>query len=309
MNNYSNTELVAPRLSIVRNVLFVGLALVWFTEMLFMGFPFLSKIWTDLWQVIPPKDPQIQSALSISWAIAAPEKGALFVMAVFGVISKNPSTRTALFASMSLVPPLNIAFPFRQQGFIFGPVMVATVLSAILWGSFFLFKEPSLQTKHNETKDSIRLPLTRWEIFRYAWFGLYSSVLTIMAFLCLFAPATALKFIFPCLSGLLNKGGHASLIHTNMANGTHLLAVAIACWLATIYCRTNPTLRKALTIACTLHAALFIVFPLRQLVTEFGINCATSSMLIVFVPLFIGWLIYLAFSYKVKPINQKLSNA
>jgi hypothetical protein len=309
MNYHSNKDLSNPQLSRIRTVLFWGLALVWFNEMLFMGFPFLSKIWTHLWKVIPPQDGRFESALNISWAIAAPEKGALFVMAVFGIISKSPSTRTALFIPMSLVPALNIAFPFRQQGFLFGPVMVATVLSIILWGGFFFSKEPSIQTKQNEKRDLIRLPLTRWEMLLYAWFGLYASALTLMAFLFLFVTTSAVNLVFPCLSDLLSEGGHASLIHTNMANGTHLLAVAGACWLATIHYRTNPTLRNALTIACTLHAALFIAFPLRQLITEFGLSCASSSMLVIFVPLLIGWLIYLSFSYRVKPINQKLSNA
>src|SRR4249920_3821794 len=106
MNDYSNVDLSALQLSRVRNFLFGALAFVWFTEMLFMGLPSLSKVWTHLWQVILPENPQVASALYITWSVAAPEKGALFVMALFGLKSKNPSVRTALFLSMSLVPPL-----------------------------------------------------------------------------------------------------------------------------------------------------------------------------------------------------------
>src|SRR2546423_1863662 len=69
-------------------------------------------------------------------------------MALFGLSSKSPSVRTALFVSMALVPPLNIAFPFRQQGFLLGPVAVATVLSTILYRGEITHKGKSYPGEH-----------------------------------------------------------------------------------------------------------------------------------------------------------------
>ncbi len=295
-------KLFAPQLNRIRTLLFGALACVWFSEMVFLGFQSFSRVWTHLWHVILPENPQLATALFITWAVAAPAKGALCVMAVFGLRSRNPSARTALFLSMALVPPLNIAFPFRQQGFLLGPVAVATVLSTVLWGSFFLFKEASQRPVRKETGGSGQRPPSRWEIFQYVWMAAYSAALTIMALLFLFWPRTALSFIFPCLSSLLNtdKGGLPSLIHTTLASGTHLLAVATASWIATVNCRSNPALRQAVTAACTVHAGLFMLFPLRQMILGFGWACATSSLLVLFVPLFAGWVLYAAFSYRVE---------
>jgi hypothetical protein len=59
-----------------------------------------------------------------------------------------------------------------------------------------------------------------------------------------------------------------------------------------VYCRRNPALRKALAAANTVNAGLFSIFPLRQITQDLGANCATSSILIVFVPLFVGWVLY-----------------
>jgi hypothetical protein len=302
MNDYSNEELSAPQLSRIRTFLFWALTFVWFTEMVFLGFQSFSKVWTYLWQVIPPADLQLATALSITWAVAAPVKGALCVMAVFGLRSKNPSVRTALFASMALIPPLNIAFPFRQQGFLLGPVAVATVLSSILWGSFFLFREPVQQPKQRGIEGSVQLLPSRWEIVQYVWFAAYSAVLTLIALLLLFWPRTALSFILPCISSLLttHEGELSGLIHSGMASGTHVLAVATASWIATVFCRSNPALRKAMTVASTVYAGLFLIFPLRQIVLGFGANCATSSILVAFAPLLVGWVLYAAFSSKVE---------
>jgi hypothetical protein len=271
--------------------------------MLFMGVPFLSKVWTHLWQVTLPDDPQLRAALSSTWAVAAPEKGALLVMAAIGLISKDRFARTVLFASMSLVPPLNIAFPFRQQGFLFGPVAVATVLSTILWGSFFLFGEWAHQAEHKEASSSYRSPPSRWEIFQYAWFAVYSAAVTLMALLFLLWPGTALRLTLPCLaiSPSTSDAALSSLIHTNLATGTHLVAVATACWIATVNCLSNPVLRRALTAAGAVHAALFAVFPLSQIALVFGGSCATGSVLIVFVPLFVGWVLYAVLAYGVGP--------
>jgi hypothetical protein len=290
-----------PQLSRIRTFLFGGLALVWFTEMLFLGFQSFSTVWTDLWQVDRPDDPQLVTALYITWAVGAPAKGALFVLAVFGLRSENPSVRTALFASMALVPPLNIAFPFRYQGFLFEPVAVATILSSILWGSFFLFGEPARPTAQNETSGSSQLSSSRQQIFQDGWFAAYSTVLTLMALLFLFWPRTAQSFILPCLSGLLSthETELSSLIHVGMAGGTHLLALATAFWIATLHGRSHPALRKAVASAGTVHAGLFFVFPLRQIVVDFGGSCAASSGLMLAAPLLIGWVLYAAAAYRV----------
>lgn len=261
--------------------------------MVFLGFPSFATVWAGLWQVIIPENPQLAAALNIIWAVASPAKGAFFVMAVFGLRSKNPSTRTALFASMALVPPLNIVFPFRQQGFLLGPVVVAMTLSIILWGSFFLFRERLQQPEQRQVRGSGRLSLSRWEIFQYVWFAAYSVVLTLMAFLFLFWPRTALNLVFPWLSSLPNSdnAGLSSLILASLGVGTHLLALATGSWIATVNCRSNPTLRQALTVASTAHAGLFFVFSLPQVISRFGGTYATSSILIAFVPLFVCWLL------------------
>lgn len=302
MNDHSKEESSVLQLSRIRTFLFGALAAGWFTEMVFLGFQTFSKVWTSLWQVVPPENPQLATALSIIWAVAAPAKGALFVMAIFGLRSKNPIARTALFVSMALIPPLNLAFPFRQQGFLLRPVAVATVLSIILWGSFFLFREPAQQPEQKGTRGASQVPPSRWEIVQYVWFAAYSAALTLMAFLFLFAPGTALSVTLPCLSSLLNthEGEPPGLIHSTIASGTHLLALAVASWIATAYSRENPALRKAMAVASTVHAGLFLLFPLRQMALGFGANCAASSILVAFVPLLVGWLLYAAFSSRVE---------
>jgi hypothetical protein len=122
-----------------------------------------------------------------------------------------------------------------------------------------------------------------------------------MAFLFLFGPKIALNFIFPCLSAMLQafRGELTSLVLGILANGTHLLALATAGWIATIYCRSNPTLRQAVTVAFTFHAGLLCLLPLGRIILEVGGNCAISSILIAFVPLFIGWVLYAAFLYRL----------
>jgi len=291
----------APELSRVRNFLFVALAIVWFIEMNFLGFQTLSEIWAHLWQVTPPEDPQLVTALFVIWSIGAPAKGALFVMAILGLRSRNPATRTALYASMALVPPLNIAFPFRYQGFLPGPVTVATTLSIILWGSFFLFREHASEPVH--TTSFRPLSTSGWETFQFVWFAATSSLLLILALLLLFWPATILHLVLPCYTGFLNPDNHqlSSLIHVEMACGTHFLAVSIACWVATIN-RSNPALRRAVAIAITVLVALVSVFPLRQIVQSLGVDCAIPSVLMISFPLFFGWLLYLIFDAKQRPV-------
>ena len=149
MNDHSNKQSFTPQLSKVRTFLFGALAFVWFAEMVQWGFLASTGGWQNIWKDIAP---QLTTALLITHAIRAAAKGALGVMAVFGLRSKSPTVRTALFISMSLVPPLNIIFPHRADGFPLGTTAVAAVFSAILWISFFLFKEPVQQSR-----DSIQI--------------------------------------------------------------------------------------------------------------------------------------------------------
>lgn len=304
MNDHSNKESSAPQLSRMRTFLFGALAFVWFAEMVQWGFLASSGGWQNIWTYFPPEAPQLATALFITHAIRAAAKGALGVMAVFGLRSKNPATRTALFVSMALVPPLNIVFPCRADGFPLGTTAVAAIFSTILWGSFFLFREPAQQPEQR----GIKLPPSRWEIFQYIWFAVNSAALTLMAFLFLVAPGTALNFIFPSLSSLLHtyEAGLSSMISSNLSSGTHLLALAIASWIATVYCRSNPTLRKAMTVTSTLHAGLICLLPLRRIILEVGGSSATSSILVPFVPLLVGWALYAAFSYRVEPKRQEV---
>jgi hypothetical protein len=293
-----------PHLSRVRTVLFCGLTAVWVSEMTFLGVPALSKVWSYLWQVPVPQDPQLAAALSAAWAVGAPEKGALGVMAILALRSQNAFVRTALFVGMALVPPLNIAFPFREQGFLFGPMAVATTLSTILWGGFFLFREPDGQAA--ELRAAVSSP-SRWETLQSAWFVFYSTVLTLLALLFLFWPRTAFDLALPCASSLLRTDGRElpGLLNPTLGAGTHLLAVAIAFWIGTVKRLRSPTLQRALTLAGTAHAGLFLVFPLPQIVRAYGLECATSSILIAFVPLFVAWVLFAAFSLRtVGPRTQ-----
>ncbi len=299
----------ASQLSRVRSFLFGALALVWFSEMLLWGIPSLSTIWASLWRISPPADPQLATALSATLAVEAPVKGALCALAVFGLRSRDPSTRTALFASMALVPPLNTAFPFRQQGFLPGPVAVGTILSAVLWGSFFLFRERSQPPAPERSGASGRMPPSRWEVFRHAWVAANSAALTLLALLLLFWPRTALHLVFPCLSGLMSAEaeGLSSLIHKSLGSGTHLVALATASWIATVNWRSNPALRQAVATASALNAGLFLAFPIRRIGAEFGGACATSSILVAFVPLLAGWALYAAAAHRARPLDLSLS--
>ena len=297
MNDYSNKLSTAPQLSKVRTFLFGALAFVWFAEMVQWGFLASTGGWQNIWKDIAP---QLSTALLITHAIRAAAKGALGVMAVFGLRSKNPFTRTVLFVSMALVPPLNILFPCRADGFPMGTTSVAAVFSIILWTSFFLFKEPFQQSK-----DPVQVPLSQWKTVQTTWFAVNSAALTLMALFFLSAPRTASDFIFPSLSDLFQsyETGLASMTSSNLSSGTHLLALAIASWIATVYGRNNPTVRQAMTAASIVHAGLICLLPLRRVILEIGGSSATSSILIAFFPLFVGWLLYAAFSYSVEIKN------
>jgi hypothetical protein len=281
--------LSAPPLSRARTVLFGGLALVWFGEMLFTGVQPFAETWTRFWKMYAPDNPQLAAALYITHAFEAPLKAALLVLALFGLRSRNPSARTALFVSMSLVPPINIAFHFRAQGFPLSSMTIATVLSSILWVSFLLIREPAQHAERRETTEP-------WDIFRYAWFALSATVLTVLASLFLFAPNTVLYWEFPCLSDVFDahQGELASLSVSTLAAGSHLTALATATWFATAHSRSNRTLRQAITLASIAYTGLVCLLPLRQIVSHAGWNCSTSPVLIPFVPLLVGWVMYAA---------------
>ncbi|HLO32734.1 MAG TPA: hypothetical protein VK249_26550, partial [Anaerolineales bacterium] len=99
--------------------------------------------------------------------------------------------------------------------------------------------------------------------------------------------------------------GLSSMISSDLSSGTHLLALAIASWIATAYCRRYPTLRQAMTVASTVHAGLICLLPLRRIILEIGGSSATTSILVAFVPLLVGWLFYAAFSYRVELKKQQ----
>src|SRR5436190_6290826 len=277
------------QMSGVRTFLFGGLALVWFGEGLFTGIHRFAEVWTRLWKMFPPDDPQLAATLYDTHAFEAPLKAALLVLALFGLRSRNPSARTALFVSMSLVPPINIAFHFRAQGFPLSSMMIATVLSSILWVSFLLIREPAQQAERSETTGT-------WDIFQSAWFALSATVLTVLASLFLFAPNTVLYWEFPCLSDVFDahQGELASLRVSTLAAGSHLTALATATWFATAHSPSNRTLRQAITLASIAYTGLVCLLPLRQIVSHAGWNCSTSPVLIPFVPLLFGWVIYAA---------------
>lgn len=302
VNNSPKGKSSTPTLSKVRTFLFLVLAIDWFGETLFLGVPSLSSMWANLWHVPIPENPPLAAALSITQAMEASAKAAFFVMAVFGLRSRNPITRTVLFASMALVPPLNIAFPLRQLGFLAGPLAVATTLSIILWGSLFLFRERDQTQQHFPGEESAQSPPSRWECIRYIWLSGYSVALTLMAALFLFWPKTGLNLVFPWLTGLfaLDDEALSSLTVAILPVGTQLLALAIGSWIATVNSRSNPTLRKAMIMANTVHAGLFTVLPLLQITLNFGAAYAASSILTSFVPLFACWVLYGLYSYKVK---------
>jgi hypothetical protein len=60
-----------------------------------------------------------------------------------------------------------------------------------------------------------------------------------------------------------------------------------------------------MTVASTVHAGLIYLLPLRRIILEIGGSSATSSILVVFVPLLVGWLFYAAFSYRVELKKQQ----
>jgi hypothetical protein len=191
---------------------------------------------------------------------------------------------------MSLVPPINIAFHFRAQGFPLVSMTIATTLSVILWGAFLLTSEPA--------EPSLPREAGRRDILGRAWFGLSTAVLTSLALLALLAPKTALYWQFPCLSSTFDahQGELASLTVSVLAAGSHLTALATASWFATAGYLTNRTLRQAIALSSMTVTALMCALPVRQVVQQGGWTCARSPILLPFVLLLVGWVAYAAIS-------------
>jgi len=276
------------RLSGVRTFLFAGLATVWLGEGVLTGVQPLAEGWTTFWKMFPPADPTLAAALYVTHAFEAPLKAGLLVLALVGLRSRNPSVRTPLFVSMALVPPINIAFHFRAQGFPLVSMTIATTLSAILWGSFLLTSESTEPAPPPET--------ARRDTLGRAWFGLSAAVLTSLGLLSLLAPTTALYWLFPCLGSTFDahRGELASLTVSMLAAGSHLTALATAGWFATAGYPTSRTLRQAITLSSITLSALMCALPLRQLVQQYGWGCARSPILVPFTLLLVGWVAYAA---------------
>jgi len=278
------------QLSKVRSFLLWAFVVVWFSEMILWGVRPLAESWTIFWQQLPPDDPQLASALYITHALEATVKGALGVLAVYALRSRYPAVRTALFVPMALVPPLNLAFQFRAQGFPVGPTTVGTVFSLILWGSFLFFRDRTAEP----VKPTGQASSSRWQTFEPIWLVANAALLTAAAGLFLFAPEAGLRAIFPCLAASLNNssGIPPGLTHGLMAVGTHVLAVSIAVWISIGYEPSNPTTRKAAMAASPLLIGLIVVLPWRQIMQDFGQSCAVSSVLVYALPWFAAWVIY-----------------
>ena len=283
-----------PHLSAGRTFVLWGLAVVWFSEMVLWGLRSLSEGWgARVWDVAVPTDPQLAMGLHIARTLHAPDKAALGVLAVFAIRSKDPFVRTVLYVSMALVPPLNVAFLFRAQGFPLQPTAIGTVLSIILWGSFILFREHDAQTQRFG-ESSGQAPIARWDMVRYGWFALNATGLTVIALGFLFAPRGALNVMLPCSGALLraHEGQLEGLTYSATAVGTHVFALATATWIATVYGRRNRVLPQAVSVAMTVHAALMCALPLTWLIRNVGARCATASTAFLSVPLLVGWVTY-----------------
>jgi hypothetical protein len=142
------------------------------------------------------------------------------------------------------------------------------------------------------------LEAERGDALEREWFGLSAAALTSLGLLSLLAPKTALYWLFPCLTSTLDahQGELASLTVSMLAAGSHLTALATASWFATAGYRTNRTLRQAITLSSITLSALMCALPLRQVVQQGGWACARSPILLPFVPLLVGWVLYAAVS-------------
>ena len=272
------------RLSRLRTFLLVGLAVVWFSEGVMTGVQPLAEVWTRFWKMLPPDNSTLTAALYVTHSFEAPLKAGLFVLALCALLSGDPAVRTPLLVSMSLVPPINIAFHFRAQGFPLVSMTIATTLSAILWGSFVL-------TSEHARPSSPGAAAQRGALER-VWFGLSAAVLTFLGLLFLVAPRTALYWQFPCLDSTFDAhaGDLTSLTVSVMGAGSHLTALAVAGWFATVNWRTNRTLRQAVALSSIAAAALVCALPLRQVVQRDGLACVKSPIFLPFVALLVGWI-------------------
>jgi len=283
----------APVLSRTRTVVLWGLLLVWICEATITNVRPLSEWWTHAWKMSTPDDARLATALYLTHAFEGAAKGALAVLAVFALRSNSASVRAALFVPMALVPPLNLAFIGREQGFLPGPTTIAATLSLILWGTFFLFREQG--EERNTEAERAPSPAGVNSI----WFVANAVVLTLAASVLLFAPDTALELAFPCFSDAFHRSGASpsALKLTALADGSHFTAVAAATWVGALYGRRSPTVRTAVSLANTVFAGLLCFIPLARLAVDVGRECATKSILIYAVPLFVGWLSYDVLSY------------
>jgi hypothetical protein len=240
--------------------------------------------------MFPSENPTLASALYVTHAFEAPLKAGLLVLALFALRSGNASVRTPLFVSMSLVPPINIAFHFRAQGFPLVSMTIATTLTAILWGSFLLTSERAEPLPPRQPE--------RGDILGRAWFGLSAAVLTSLGLVCLLASSAALYGQFPCLNSTFDAHPDqlVSLKVSMLAAGSHLTALATAGWFATARYRTIRMLRQAITLSSVTVASLMCGLPLRQVVQQGGWTCARSPILLPFVLLLLGWVAYAAIS-------------
>jgi hypothetical protein len=286
-------------LSRARTFLLWGLAVVWFSEMILSGVRPLTERWTQLWGYFAPGDPR----LFLTYATLAAAKGALGVLAVYALRSRRPFVRSVLFVAMALVPPLNVAFPFRAQGFLLRPTMIGATLSVILWQTFLLFHDREEQPGRSIHAGEARSRLTPRDVLRYVWFAANAVMLTVAAALFLFAPDVGVQLAFPCFSAP-RDAMPSGVTLTGMVVGTHLTAVAAATWIGTVVSRSNATVRHAVAAANTLHAALLCVLPLGQLALQRGTHCATASPLLYAIPLLAGWLIHGALTYQTTPASR-----
>ncbi len=283
------------RLHAVRTVVLWGFAVVWFAEMTLWGLRPLSDRWSAFWEVPVPGDPSLATALYLTHAIEAAGKGALGILAVSALRSRSPFVRAALFVPMALVPPLNLAFPFRAQGFPLGPTLCGATLSVILWETFFLFKDRSAQpVPSGGAAPASRAPASAW--LERGWFAANALLQTLVAGFFILAPATAVRGALPCFAGPADAARAVPWVLTipGMTVGTHLAAVATATWIGTVYARRNASVRRAVAAANTLLFALLCALPLVQLAQHAGVDCTLSSPLLYAVPFLAGWIVYAA---------------
>lgn len=287
-----------PPLNRARTTVLAVLAVVWFGEMVLWGIRPLAELWARLWGLLA-MDPREATALYLAHTIEAAAKGALGVLAVFALRSRTPFTRSALLAAMALVPPLNVAFPFRAQGWPLRPTLIGATISVVLWETFVLFRDPA-ERPRRPARLAPRSGATLAGAVRRGWFAANAIVLTLAGACFLFAPSAGLRLTLPCVVGPPASVPSAQTL-AGMAVGTHLTALAVATWIGTIWWRRHTAVRRAVASANAVHAALLCALPGVQLARSAGITCASSSLLVYAIPLLAGWLAYAALSPRAAP--------